>query len=110
LLAKRQAETALNNKAEDEGRLKMKKKVVIFVSVCLSVFLIAVYLYPPQAREDGTKFLEAGMRKVYNDPEFRKKAKSMEQDMTSASTGYNKLRATTNRVSQLAAAEASELN
>ena len=87
----------------------MKKKVVIFVSVFLAVFMIALYQSPPQAKEDGTKFLEAGMRKVYSDPEFRKKATSMERDMPSAVVGSNKLQETTNRVSQLVAAEAVEL-
>lgn len=88
----------------------MSKKVVIFVSVFLSVFLIAVYQSPPQAQEDGTKFLEAGMRKVYSDPEFRKKAKSMEGDMPSAFAGSKELRKTTNRMPKLIAAEAGELN
>jgi|WetSurSiteA1Bulk_404760.scaffolds.fasta_scaffold395919_1 hypothetical protein len=88
----------------------MSKKVVAFVSVLLFVFLIAVYQSPPQAQEDGTKFLEAGMRKVYSDPEFHKKAKSAERDMPSASVGSKELRETANRMSKLIAVEASELN
>ena len=88
----------------------MNKKVVIFVSVCLSIFLIAVYQSPPQAQEDGTKFLEAGMRKVYNDPELHKKAKSTDRNMPSASVGSKELRETANRMPELIAAEAGELN
>ena len=88
----------------------MNKRVVIFVSVLLSVFVIAVYQSPPQVPEDGTKFLEAGMRKIYGDPEFRKKAESMEWDMHSAFVGSKELRETTNRMSKLVAVEAGELN
>ena len=88
----------------------MSKRVVIFVSVFLSVFLIAVYQIHPQARKTGRSFLEAGMRKVYSDPEFRKKAKSMEGDMPSAFAQYKELRKTTNRMPKLIAAEAGELN
>jgi hypothetical protein len=91
----------LNNKAEHEWRLKMSKKAVIFVSVFLSIFVIAVYQCPPQAPEDGTKFLEAGMRKVYSDPESRKKAELMVWDVPSAFAGSKDLQETTNRMSKL---------